>query len=78
MSEGTEYILSPVISGEVPVRAIGLLLLLVGVLLLLWPGYGHFFRFIRLGSEQAQLYAGLVLLAGVAVLLFDWLRRRDQ
>jgi hypothetical protein len=50
-------------------RAIGLFLLLAGVLVLLWPWYGHLLHFVHLSRADAQLYGGLGLMGGIAALI---------
>lgn len=56
-------------------RAIGLFLLLVGCLVLLWPWYGHLFRF-HIPRGDAQFYGGAALLAGIAILVIARMRAR--
>lgn len=58
-------------------RALGLFLLLVGCLVLLWPWYGHLFRFLlHIPRADTQLYGGAALLAGIAALVIGQVRAR--
>lgn len=50
-------------------RAIGLFLLLAGSLVLLWPWYGHLFRFFYISRDDSQLYGGLALMSGIGALV---------
>lgn len=50
-------------------RVLGLLLLLAGTLLLLWPHYGYLLHGIRIARADTQTYGGALLLAGVAALV---------
>jgi hypothetical protein len=52
-------------------RALGLFLLLVGSLVLLWPWYGHLFRFFYMSRGDAQLYGGVALMAGILTLVIS-------
>lgn len=49
-------------------RALGLLLLLVGCLFLLWPVYDELVPVLRFTRSETQVYGGLTLLAGVVAL----------
>ena len=57
-------------------RAIGLLLLLLGSLLLLLPWYGQLLHFFYISRTDAQFYGGLGLLGGIAVLVFSQVQAR--
>jgi len=52
-------------------RTIGLLLLLGGCLILLWPLYGHLLHWFSISRADTQLYGGAALMAGVAALVFS-------
>jgi len=52
-------------------RAVGLLLLLGGCLVLLWPLYGHLLHPLSMSRADTQLYGGAALMAGVLVLVFS-------
>jgi hypothetical protein len=52
-------------------RAIGLLLLLAGCLVLLWPLYGHLLHPLFISRNDAQLYGGAALMAGVIALVLS-------
>lgn len=55
-------------------RALGLFLLLVGCLVLLWPWYGHLFRFFTITRSDTQLYGGTMLVGGVVTLVIGRIR----
>jgi len=57
-------------------RAIGLFLLLAGCLVLLWPWYGHLFRFFSMARSDTQLYGGAALMAGIVMLIIARARAR--
>ena len=57
-------------------RAIGLLLLLAGCLVLLWPWYGHLIRFVSIARSDTQLYGGGALMAGIVALIIARARAR--
>ena len=50
-------------------RALGLVLLLAGCLVLLWPWYGHLLHVLTIARSDTQLYGGAALLAGIVALL---------
>jgi hypothetical protein len=52
-------------------RALGLLLLLAGCLVLLWPLYGHLIHPLFISRGDIQLYGGAALMAGVIALVFS-------
>jgi hypothetical protein len=52
-------------------RSIGLLLLLCGCLVLLWPLYGHLLHPLSIPRADTQLYGGAALMAGVIALVFS-------
>jgi hypothetical protein len=52
-------------------RAIGLLFLLCGCLVLLWPLYGHLFHPFTIARGDTQLYGGAALMAGVIALVLS-------
>ncbi len=55
-------------------RAFGLFLLLAGCLVLLWPWYGHLFRFFTITRSDTQLYGGAALMGGLVVLIVSRIR----
>ena len=55
-------------------RALGLFLLLVGCRVLLWPWYGHLFRFFTMARSDTHLYGGAALVAGIAMLVIGRMR----
>ena len=55
-------------------RAVGLMLLLAGTLVLLWPHYSFLFHGVRLLRADTQFYGGGLLLAGVAALVVSLAR----
>jgi hypothetical protein len=52
-------------------RAVGLFLLLAGSLVLLWPLYGRLLHALPMTRSDSQLYGGMMLLAGVVVLVIS-------
>lgn len=52
-------------------RAIGLLLLLGGCLVLLWPLYGHLLHPLAISRGDTQLYGGAALMAGIVALILS-------
>ena len=52
-------------------RTIGLLLLLGGCLVLLWPLYGHLLHPMSMSRADTQLYGGAALMGGVVALVFS-------
>lgn len=50
-------------------RVIGLLLLLAGCIVLLWPLYGHLLHPLFISRSDTQLYGGATLMAGVIALV---------
>ena len=57
-------------------RAIGLFLLLAGSVLLLLPWYGQLLHYFQLTRSEAQLYGGLALFGGIAVLVVARIQAR--
>lgn len=57
-------------------RAIGLFLLLAGSVLLLLPWYGQLLHYFHLTRSEAQLYGGLALFGGIAVLVVSRIQAR--
>ena len=55
-------------------RALGLLLLLAGCLVLLWPWYGHYLHVFTFAHNDSQLYGGAALMAGIVALFVSRVR----
>ena len=57
-------------------RALGLLLLLAGCLVLLWPWYGYLIHPGLISHANSQLYGGALVMGGIAALIVSRLATR--